>query len=264
MRHATIEIQTPKQPLELTVTPLKKGEGEFADYVLANVDRWRQQLGLPPTTKAELFGAVGRSGDLVVLKLRGGEEALVVDLIGQREAGPTGAPARSSASLPDTRAAIPPGYRVSGNDRPLSYKAPSGWSPGKADGLRQIAYEVREGSKRAEFTVIALDASAGDLLANVNRWREQVHLGPLARSELESQLKTLLVDGMEGRRVELLAPANAQPREGIQGVICTRRDKAWFFKLKGDSELVQRERERFESFVRSVRFDGGDGAHDAH
>ena len=112
--------------------------------------------------------------------------------------------------------------------------------------------------------MIALAASAGDLLANVNRWREQVHLGPVGREELERQLKEFLVDGVKGHRVELVGPTNPQPRERILGVICSHGEKAWFFKMKGDSELVDRERERFESFVHSVKFNGGDGAHDGH
>ena len=45
-----------KGPLELTATPLKMSGGDFNDYVLANVNRWRQQLGLPTTSKTKLFG----------------------------------------------------------------------------------------------------------------------------------------------------------------------------------------------------------------
>ena len=264
MRHATIEINTPKQPLELTVTPLKTGAGDFDDYVLANVDRWRQQLGLPPTSKARLFGPGERSGELDRGETwrwrespdrRPGRRARI-----KRSQRPrrlfTGSAGRARVDRS--------GNDGSGNGPPLTYKAPSGWSPGKVDGLRQVAFEVRDGSKQAEVTVIALAASAGDLLANVNRWREQVHLGPVARDELERQLKEFLVDGVKGHRVELVGPTNAQPREGILGVICSHRDKAWFFKMKGDAELVERERGRFESFVHSVRFDGSDGAHDGH
>jgi hypothetical protein len=264
MRHATILVPTPDQALELTVTPLKKGTGDFEDYVLANVDRWRQQVGLPPTSKEKLFGAGGRPGELVELTLQGTEKALMVDLVGQPGTGSAGVLASTPPSLSVGPASIPPASNTSSHDSPLTYKAPAGWSPGKVDGLRQVAFEVRDGSKRAEFTVVALAASAGDLLANVNRWREQVHLGPVARGELEGQLKEFPVDSVTGRRVELVAPAGTEPRETILGVISTNRDKAWFFKLKGDSELVAKEQERFDSFVRSVRFDGGDGAHDGH
>ena len=105
--------------------------------------------------------------------------------------------------------------------------------------MRQVAFQVRDGSSQAEITVISLAASAGDLLANVNRWRDQVHLGPVGREELEKQLKEVMVDGAKGHRVELVGPVNAQPPESILGVICVQGEKAWFFKMKGDSKLVE-------------------------
>lgn len=264
MRHATIEINTPKQPLELTVTPLKPGAGDFDEYVLANVDRWRQQLGLPPTSKVKLFGPGERSGELVAVKLGDGENALVVHLVGEPESSSSSGLTGSGAHSPVELASDHSGNDGPSNRPPLTYKAPQGWSPGKVDGLRQVAFEVRDGSKQAEITVIALASSAGDLLANVNRWREQVHLGPVVRADIDRQLKEFSVDGVKGHRVELVGPADQEPREGILGVICSHRDKAWFFKMKGTAALVEQERGRFESFVRSVKFDGIDGAHDGH
>jgi hypothetical protein len=264
MRHASIAINTPKQPLELTVTPLKTGTGDFEDYVLANVDRWRQQLGLPPTSRARLFGPAERSGELIEVKRRDGEIALIVDLAGEHGSNAASGLAGSSPPPPVGLASTGSADDRPGNGPPLTYEAPSGWSPGKVDGLRQVAFEIGDGSKKAEVTVIALAASAGDLLANVNRWREQVHLGPVAREELERQLKEFQVNDVKGHGVELVGPAYAQPREGILGVICSHREKAWFFKMKGDAELVERERGRFESFVHSVKFEGSNGAHDGH
>jgi hypothetical protein len=100
MRHATIAIETTKQPLELAVTPLKTGAGDFDDYVLANVDRWRQQLGLPPTSKAKLFGPSERSGELIEVKLGDGEKALIVDLVGDPGSSAASGLAGSSAHPP--------------------------------------------------------------------------------------------------------------------------------------------------------------------
>jgi hypothetical protein len=259
MRHATIEISSSKEPLELAVTPLKTGGEDFHDYVLANVDRWRLQLGLPPTSKTKLFGPSERSGELIEVKLDDGEKALLVNLVSDPGSSVARGPADTSPNMPAGLASTLPK-----NKSPLSFKTPAGWSPGKVDGMRQVAYKIKDGSKEAEVTVIALAASAGDLLANVNRWRDQVHLGPVVRDELDRQMKEFLVDGVKGHRVELVGPTDAQPREAILGVICSRQDKAWFFKLKGDAELVERERVRFESFVQSVRFDGSDGANDGH
>ena len=43
-------------------------------------------------------------------------------------------------------------------------------------------------------------------------------------------------------------------------VLASDQDRTWFFKMLGDSELVLRQKEHFEEFVRSVTFvpAGGD------
>jgi hypothetical protein len=53
-RHATLEIGGAMPPLELAVSSLGRGGADDADYVLQNVNRWRGQVGLPPTTSEEL------------------------------------------------------------------------------------------------------------------------------------------------------------------------------------------------------------------
>ena len=173
MRYATIQIDTPAQPLELAVTPLKTGEGDFDSYVLANVDRWRQQLGLSPTTEADLFGSGGRDGQLVTVKCGDGGKAFVVDLVGEPASSLDNQLASSSPIPPAGHGSTDIGNTTSGNRPSLTYQAPSGWTPGKVDGMRQVAFQVRDGSRQAEMTVVSLAASGGDLsptsIAGVNK-----------------------------------------------------------------------------------------------
>jgi hypothetical protein len=259
MRYATIALDTPGDPLEVSVTPLRTPPGDFQEYVRANVDRWRQQLGLPPASPDNLSGAGEASGEVTPIKLGDGGTALVVNLVG--EAGTSGAGEGMSASAhPPFGGTAPPGELPGRAPAPsLTYETPPSWTPGKADGMREAAFEVHKDSRRAEITVIALPASSSDLLANVNRWREQVRLDPITPAELAGQREDFAVGGETGHRVKLLGPPNVQPREGILGVICTHGDQTWFFKMKGDAELVEGEQDRFDAFVRNVRFDAREG-----
>ena len=131
MRYATIEISTSQQPLELTVTPLKTGEGDFGDYVLANVDRWRQQLGLPPTSKDELFGKNGQAGQITEVKCEDGKDGLIVDLVGDSAPGSAGGLAGSSPPLPIGHGSADFGKSQAGNSPSLTYQSPTGWIPAK-------------------------------------------------------------------------------------------------------------------------------------
>jgi hypothetical protein len=46
--------------------------------------------------------------------------------------------------------------------------------------------------------------------------------------------------------------------------VAIREGKAWFFKLKGDAELAEQEKGRFEAFLGSVTFGAADGAGDGN
>jgi hypothetical protein len=141
----------------------------------------------------------------------------------------------------------------------LSYRAPAGWTEGQAGGMRRAAFTVKDGDRAAEMTVIALATGSGDLLSNVNRWREQVGLGPVDAAGLKAIVQDVPIAGGTGQRVELVGPAEAKPREAILGVIAERGDQVWFLKLKGDAALVEQQRGPFDEFVRSLTFEGRNG-----
>jgi len=150
---------------------------------------------------------------------------------------------KSSAVAPPT----------SGGPR-LSCDTPKGWSPGDVGGMRKLAFVVQDGERKVEITAIDLAASGSALLPNVNRWRQQIQLGEITPEELNKVVKPILVAGQEGQYVELVGPEEATPRRAILGVVAVRGERAWFFKLSGDADLALREKERFEEFVKSVRF----------
>ena len=60
--------------------------------------------------------------------------------------------------------------------------------------------------------------------------------------------------------MELIGPQHATQPETILGVIAIEAGRVWVIKLKGDTELAAREKQNFESFVRSIRFSKPDGS----
>jgi hypothetical protein len=60
MRFATFVIEAAPKPLELTVTTLPHAGEAEADYVLKNVNRWRNQIQLPPIGPEQLAGETSR------------------------------------------------------------------------------------------------------------------------------------------------------------------------------------------------------------
>ena len=141
----------------------------------------------------------------------------------------------------------------------LAYKTPQGWKQGQVGGMRKAAFRVDDGDRKVEITVIDLAASAGELLPNVNRWRQQIHLGEITQEELAKAIRPIQVAGGEGHYIELVGPEDAKSRQAILGVVAIREGQAWFVKLWGDSELALREKPRFEEFVSSLKFEATAG-----
>ena len=121
-------------------------------------------------------------------------------------------------------------------------------------GMRKAAFVIQDGDRKVEVTAIDLVARGGELLPNVNRWRGQIQLGEIDQAELDKSLRHIQVDDVEGDYVELVGPEGTESRQAILAVVALQGGKAWFFKLWGDAELAQQEKDRFEQFVKSVRF----------
>jgi len=60
IRYATLRFGPADDPLELAVTALPNPTGNAEDFMLANINRWRRQMGVTPISVEELPAAVER------------------------------------------------------------------------------------------------------------------------------------------------------------------------------------------------------------
>lgn len=240
-RFATLRLPASAGQLEITVTTLPRGDTPAEEYVLANVNRWRGQVGLPQVSAEELAGTTE------TFKV-GPHDATFVSLVGEATGGGMpGAPFAGGAAPPAAQPAEPPARAVESGGK-ITYDAPEGWTPGKTSQFRQAAFTVTDGKKSVEITVIPLGLGSGTLLQNVDRWREQVGLEATTEEELAKSAKKIETLGVTGNYVELVGPKGT-----LLGVAAEAGGQVWYIKLLGDSELAARENSRFQDFVRSLR-----------
>ena len=235
MRYATLELDAAGKTLEVSVTSLTlMGMGE-AEYVLANVNRWRGQMQLPPI-RAEEVGSSSQT-----FKLAEGV-ATLVDLARGPGAG-TGHPPMSppgAAGPPAGKPPAPTGTAASGAGA-LQVKVPEGWKPGPLEVTRggislrhEAAFEVRDGDQRVEITVDKL-TGGGDLQQNAARWCQQVGLPAISAEELNKQRVTVEIGSLKGESIELRGE-----RETIVGAVVSAGAASWYVKLKGNNSLAER------------------------
>jgi hypothetical protein len=234
MRFATLRLKAKDNPLEISVTDLPPS----AASVLPNVNRWRGQLGLPAVSESDLPKVTAQ------LKIDSAT-ATTVDFTGVSKEGGKMAPfARKPPPVTEPR-------RLEAARPGVKYSKPEGWQELPPGGFRLAGFRVVEGDKLAEITITPLSAASGSLLANVNRWRGQINLGDLSEDELQRLVREIKVDGALSPYVDMVG------RQRVLGVVVARGDRKWYFKMIGDPDLVGKQKPAFESFLESVRFDGG-------
>lgn len=257
---------------------------------LANVNRWRGQLQLPPVSDADLASTT-TSLEVNGLKM------LIVDLAG----GPADKPQRMLGAIvpyegttwffkltgPDaliakeksvyleflrtvkvaTTAASPASATDSVAPSPamattvvptaggteLKWAAPSHWQSRPASAMRKATYVIPgEGGVTAELSVTAFPGAVGGELANINRWRGQLQLPPLAETELEGTISRVTVNGLHVALVDLTGGPADKPQRML-GAIVPSNGANWFFKLTGPEALVAKEKPAFLAFVQTLQ-----------
>lgn len=143
-----------------------------------------------------------------------------------------------------------PGDRTSS----VHWTAPSGWQEQPASGFRKGSYLLHAADgKTADISVISFPESAGGVLANVNRWRNQLKLPPIAN---EAEIGApLAVAGRDMFFVDLVSeqPMVEGAKSRLLGGIFPLPGETWFFKMVGPDDLVAAQTETFRQFLSSVQ-----------
>lgn len=270
MRYATLFAGEGTERLEVAVSRFPGDAGGL----LANVNRWREQLGVAPVTSEELPATLREQaiGDRVafVLDLPDASganrllaavlpadamtwfvKALAPEAIAARESAAFAAfvgSFRLVAGAPGPDHADPHAVRPAPvAETPPTWSVPAGWQAGPVQpGPRVASFTVSDGEARAEVAVTSFSGEVGGLLANLNRWRQQ--LGLAAVSDLaESPVTALTVDGAQASLIELEAAGHR-----MLVVYLGLGDRTWVFKMLGDGPLIAAQRDAFLAFVTST------------
>jgi len=242
-REAT--LRTGSESLEVSITAL----GKEASDLKSNVDRWRGQIGLKPVANAAELEAISRQITV------DGKPVTLIDMTGVIGGSAMSTPREFSPNAAEPKggsAPAPPPSTGTAQGSPLQYTVPAGWTEIPAKSMRVAAFQVSDGKQTAEVTIIPLSGAGGGLLANVNRWRKEVGLDDMTEENLRKESKSLAVEGQNAVYVDLVGKEKRN-----LGVILPRDGRTWFIKFQGPIGLVEKERENFEAFARSVRFAAG-------
>ncbi|MEE8467324.1 MAG: hypothetical protein V3T22_02655 [Planctomycetota bacterium] len=135
----------------------------------------------------------------------------------------------------------------------LRWTAPEGWQQEGARSMRLVSFRVAQAT---ECYVTLLAGDGGGLVPNLNRWRTQLGGAPLTPAELDA-LPTVNILGQDcpvlevsGDFTGMEGPTRAG--QGLLGTVCIRSVGALFVKMVGPTAEIEVERERFMAFAQSL------------
>jgi len=259
----------------VTVSKLGGDGGGLA----ANVNRWRVQVGMKPLPESEIHGhpmpVSGSGRDMLLFNLdpddaapdAEGIFAAVLPLGSETWYFKlTGSSAKLRESGGEVFVEFLSGIRIGGGQAAppspsalpkIQVTTPDGWETGQGSAMRVASFAIKGADgATADVSVIPLYGNSGSVLENVNRWRGQLQLPPLA-SDDDPALGAEM-DGAAGKLFVTHMVSEEAVLDGKMAAISTAILKAegmtWFFKITGDASLVEAHREKFEAFARTATF----------
>ena len=158
---------------------------------------------------------------------------------------------KPAATAPNPADAMASATVPTGSDA-LTWTAPTAWTAKAPSPMRKGSYAISGPGGEADLSITAFPGDTGGLLANLNRWRGQIALPPLAGGELEASLVHLDANGLHFDVVDFVGTANGAPTR-LLGAVLSRPGETWFFKLTGPDALVAAEKAAFLDFLQTVK-----------
>jgi hypothetical protein len=142
------------------------------------------------------------------------------------------------------------------NEGKPDWQVPAGWQE-TAGSQFLVAKFLIPGADNSQASV-NVSMSAGDgggLAPNVNRWRGQLGLSPLSGADLNQAVTGIDTAGGQASLVDF---SGKDPRSGqdtrMVAAIVPQGGRTWFYKLMGNAQLVEKQKDAFTKFVQTAKY----------
>lgn len=151
------------------------------------------------------------------------------------------APADTNAEMPAPAppADIPP------NTPPISYQLPPGWTQQPGTDMR---FATLIAPDKTQIAITVFPGDVGGELANINRWRKQLDLAPIAQNDLNQSVKSIPTPAGTALYVDL---SNHDQR--MLAAMLPRDNQTWFLKLMGPTQHIAPHTAEFMAILKSLR-----------
>ncbi len=168
-------------------------------------------------------------------------------------AGALAAPSPMMGSASPSAGTVPPPPPPSERGS-LKWTLPKGWNQTLGTGGMRYATLKAPVEGRVDVSVVVLPGPAGGELANVNRWRGQIGLGPVDDAALATLRRVVRTKAGSLFLYDLESEGTVRSHM-TAGMIEAADGNTWFLKMVGDAGAVAKARPAFVQLLESIRFD---------
>lgn len=126
---------------------------------------------------------------------------------------------------------------------------PAHWEILPAGGFRRAAWRVTDEEGEAEITLTNFPGDVGGRLANVNRWRQQLGLGPINEEALAEIVVESTIQGDPAWSVQIESDTM-----GTMATAIFHHGQTWFLKMTGERATVGAQAETYAALIQSINF----------
>lgn len=168
---------------------------------------------------------------------------------------------QATPSFDISQSAMADSSRLNTTDEDIAnpdWMVPEGWEPDIPSVMRRGSYRVTGPENLSvEISITAFPGEVGGDLMNINRWRRQIGLSPIAADEVENQMYLHRINDLAYRIVDFIAekplPEKSNPQRTIVAIL-SHGGNSWFFKMTGDATLVAIQEDAYMKFLDSIIF----------
>jgi hypothetical protein len=138
----------------------------------------------------------------------------------------------------------------------VNWQVPAGWQELSAGQFLFAKYSVQgAGGAKADVNISTSPGDGGGPMANISRWRGQLGLPPVTEEDYSKVVKNFGPPEQKALQVDLSGTdARTGKKARLIAVIVPRAGQTWFYKLMGDEQLVEQQKDAFAKFVESARY----------
>ena len=134
------------------------------------------------------------------------------------------------------------------------WQVPAGWQE-VAGGQFLVAKFLVTGleNSKANVNVSTSPGDGGGLVGNVNRWRGQLRLSPLAEADISKLVTQVDTAGGKAMIIDMTGTDPNGQKARLIGAIVPQSSQTWFYKLMGSEQVVEKEKDAFSKFVQTAQ-----------